>query len=97
MQASIFGELVPVPNQDKLEGLSGRASGVKMVGIAEIWASISLDGWQSIRIVGVSACVIFIFHQKILLLPAHPGCPGQSPESCKMLCVYKIKTHMFTV
>ena len=22
-----------------------------------------------------------------LLLPAHPGCPKQSPESCKMVCV----------
>ena len=40
------------------------ASGVKMVGMAEMGATISLDGWQSIQIVGASACVIFI----ILLL-----------------------------
>jgi len=43
----------------------GRAFGVKMVGMAEMGAPINLDGWQSIRIVGVSACVIFILHQKI--------------------------------
>jgi len=51
--------------------------------------------WQSIRIVGASACVIFILHQKnpkdgemCLLVPAHLGSPGQSPESCKMVvCV----------
>jgi len=22
-----------------------------------------------------------------ILVPAHPGCPGQNPESCKMVCV----------
>ena len=61
-------------------------------GMAEMGAPISLDGvaGQSIRIVGASACV-FILHQKIqkmakcLLVPAPPGCPGQSPESCKMV------------
>ena len=41
MQASIFGA---DPSQDKLGGLSGRASGVKMVGMAEMGAPISLDG-----------------------------------------------------
>jgi len=47
-------------------------------------------GWQSIRIVGVSAYVTFIFApenpedgEMYLLVPAHPGCAGQSPESCK--------------
>jgi len=35
-----------------------------MVGMAEMGAPISLDGWQSIQIVVVSACVIFILHQK---------------------------------
>ena len=34
-------------------------------GVAEMEAPVSLDGWQSIRIVGASACVIFILHQKI--------------------------------
>jgi len=44
----------------------GRASGVKMVGMADMGAPISLDGWQSIWIVDVSAySVIFILHQKI--------------------------------
>jgi len=43
----------------------GRASGVKMMGMAEMGAPISLDRWQSIQIVGTSVCVIFILHQKI--------------------------------
>ena len=49
-------------------------------------------GWQSIRIVGVSACVYLHFApenpedgEMYLLVPAHPGCFGQSPESCKMV------------
>ena len=57
--------LVPVPSQDKLGGLCelvpGRVSGLKMVGMAEMGAPISLDGVA----VGTSACVIFILHQKI--------------------------------
>jgi len=44
--------------------VSGRASGIKMVGMAEMGAPIWM-GWHSIQIVGVSACVIFILHQKI--------------------------------
>jgi len=63
--------------------------------MAEIGVPISLDGWQSIRIVGVSACVICILHQKIQKMAKctfwyqlTQGCPGQSPESCKMVvCV----------
>ena len=47
------------------EGCARKASCVKMVGMAEMGAPISVDGWQSVRIVGVSACVIFILHQKI--------------------------------
>jgi len=35
--------LVPVPSQDKLGGLSRRASGIKMVGMVEVGAPISLD------------------------------------------------------
>jgi len=42
----------------------GRASGI-VVGMEEMGALISLDGWQSIWIVGVSACVISILRQKI--------------------------------
>ena len=45
--------------------MPGRASGIKMVGIVEMGAPSSLEGWQSIRTVGVAACVIFISHQKI--------------------------------
>jgi len=47
--------------------VSGRASGVKMVGMAEVRAPISLDGVavESIRIADASAYVIFILHQKI--------------------------------
>jgi len=47
-------------------------------------------GWQSIGIVGVSACYFHFAPENpedgkiYLLVPAHPGCPGQSPESCKM-------------
>jgi len=32
--------------------VSGRASGVKIVKMEEMGAPISLDGWQSIRIIG---------------------------------------------
>jgi len=37
--------LVPVPSPDKLGGLcqTGRASGIKMVGMVEVGAPISLD------------------------------------------------------
>ena len=63
MQASMFGAC-PKPG---LIGrvVLGRASGVKMVEMVEVGAPISLDGWQSIQIVGASACVIFILLQKI--------------------------------
>ena len=51
-------------------------------------------GWQSIWIVGVSACYLHFAPENPedgkmnLLVPAHPGCPGKSPESCKMVvCV----------
>jgi len=62
-----------------------------MVEMAGVGAPISLDGWQSIQI--IAACVIFILLQPenpedgkmYLLVPAHPGCPGQSPESHKMV------------
>jgi len=46
----------------------GRASGIKMVGMAEMGAprhQLVWMGWQSIRTVGMSACVIFFLHQKI--------------------------------
>jgi len=68
-----------------------------MVGMAEMGHQLVWMGWQSIRIVGVSACVCLChLHfapenpddgEMCLLVPAHPGCPGQSPENCKMVCV----------
>jgi len=36
-----------------------------MVGMAEMGRQLLWLGWQSIRIVGASACVIFILHHKI--------------------------------
>ena len=45
--------------------MPGRASGVKMVVMAEMGAPISQDGWQSFRTVGAFACVIFILLLKI--------------------------------
>jgi len=45
--------------------VSGRASRVKMVGMAEMGAPISLDGAAVHLDCGVSAYVIFILHQKI--------------------------------
>jgi len=45
--------------------VSGRASGIKMVGMAEVGHQLVWMGWQCISIVGASACVIFILHQKI--------------------------------
>ena len=87
--------LVPVPSQDKLGWLSGRASGVKMVGMAEMGAPISLDG-VAVHPDCWCICLCYLhfasenpeYGEMYLLVPAHPGCPGQSTESCKMaVCV----------
>jgi len=43
----------------------GRASGIKMVGWQKWGHQLVWMGWQSIWVVGASACVIFIGHQKI--------------------------------
>ena len=76
--------------------MSGRASGVKMVGMVQVGVPISLDEWQSIRILGASACVLILLifapenpedGKMYLLVLAHPGSPGQSPESHKMVVV----------
>ena len=57
MQACKPAYLVPVPSQDKLGGLCQRW---------QRWGhQYSLDGVAVIRIVDVSACVIFILHRKI--------------------------------
>jgi len=68
-----------------------------MVGITEVRATISLDG------IGVAVhpdcwwiCLCYLHFapenpedgEMYLLVPAHPGCPGHSPESHKMVvCV----------
>jgi len=60
----------------------GRASDVKIVGMAEMGAPIR---WPEFRIVGISACYLHFAPESTedgemyLLVPAHPGCPGQSP------------------
>jgi len=70
----------------------GRASGVKMVSMAEMGASISLD-WVAVHPDCWCVCLCYLHFapensedgEMYLLVPAHPGCPGQSPESCKMV------------
>jgi len=64
-----------------------------MVGMAEVGPPISLhgvhpSGWQSIQIVVVRLCYLHFAPENAedgemyLLVPAHPGCPGQkSTES----------------
>jgi len=73
----------------------GRAFGVKMVGMTEMGAPISLDG---VAVHPDCWCVCLFYlnfapenpedGKMYLLVPSHPGCPRQSPESCKMVvCV----------
>jgi len=52
-QARLSWEVVP-----------GRAYGIKMMGMTEVGAPVSLNGVASIGIVGASACVIVTLHQK---------------------------------
>jgi len=61
-----------------------------MVGMAQIGAPISLDGWQSIRIAGASVCVAPENPEDgemYLLVLAHPGCPDKVQRAVKWLCV----------
>jgi len=70
----------------------GRASGVKMVGMAEMGAPISL-GAVAVHLDCWCVCLCYLHFapenpedsEMYLLVPAQPGCPGQSPESCKMV------------
>ena len=83
--------------------MPGRASDIKMVGMAKIGAPISLD------VVAVHpdcwcVCLCYLHFapenpedgKMYLLAQAHPRCPGQSPQSCKMvvLCVCVLSSHM---
>jgi len=61
MQAIIFGAC---PKPDKIgRVVPGRASGIKWWGWQRLRCQLVRMGWQSIRIVGVSACVIFTLLQ----------------------------------
>jgi len=74
----------------------GRASCVKMVGMAEVGAPISLDG---VAVHSDCWCIRLCYlhfapenpedGKMYLPVPAYPGCSGQIPESHKMvvLCV----------
>ena len=72
--------------------MPGRASGIKMVGMAEIGAPFSLNG-VAVHPDCWNVCLCYLHFapenpedsEMYLLIPAHPGCPGQSPESCKMV------------
>ena len=92
---------MPVPSQDKLGGLCQENSGVKYWGWQRLGYELVWMGWQSIWIVGVSACYLHFAPENpedgemYLLVPAHPGCPGQSPESCKMVVCHIIVEKYF--
>ena len=73
----------------------GRASCVKMVGMAEVGHQLVWMGWQSIQIVGASACVIFILLQKIQKMAKctfwfrlTQVVPDKVQRAAKWLCVY---------
>jgi len=86
--------LVPVPSQDRLGGLCqewhtaykwwGDRDGAP---ISLDWVAVHLDCWC------VYLCYLHFapenpeYGEMYLLVPAHPGCPGQSPESCVSVCV----------
>jgi len=73
--------------------VSGRASGVKMVGMVEVRAPISLDG-VAVHPDCWCSCLCYLQFapenpedgKMYLLVLAHPGYPGHSPESHKNGC-----------
>ena len=72
--------------------MPGRASGIKIVGMAEMEAPISLNG-MAVHPDCWCVCLCYLHFapenpedgEMYLLVPMHPGCPGQSPEGCKMV------------
>jgi len=74
--------------------VSGRASGIKMVEMVEVGAPISLDA-VAIHPDCWCICLCYLHFapenpedgEMYLLVLALPGCPGQSPESHKMVVV----------
>jgi len=83
--------------------MPGRASGIKMVGMAEMGAPISLDE-VAVHPNCWCVCLCYLYFapenpedgKMYLLVPAHPDYPGHSPESCTMVvcaCVYSIQCY----
>jgi len=80
--------------------VSGRASGIKMDGIVELGSPISLDG-VAVHPDCWCVCLCYLHFapenpedgKMSLLVLAHPGCPGQSPESHKMVVVFVVVMH----
>ena len=74
--------------------MSGRASGVKSGGDGAGGAPISLDG-AAVHLDCWCVCLCCLHFatenpedgEKYLLVLAHPGCPGESPESHRMVVV----------
>jgi len=74
--------------------VSGRASGIKMVGMVEVGAPISQDG-VAVHPDCWCICLRYLHFapenpedgKMYLLVLAHPGCPRHSPESHKMVVV----------
>jgi len=64
--------------------MPGRASGIKLVGMAEVGAPISQDGTAVHPDYGASACVIFILLQKIQKMANKDtifGCPHMPTQT----------------
>jgi len=78
--------------------VSGRASGVKMVGMVEVGAPINLDGVTVHPDFGC-ICLCYLHFapenpengEMYLLVLSHPGCPKHSPESHKMVVVVVVR------
>ena len=74
--------------------MSGRTSGIKMVGMVEVGAPISLDR-VAVHPDCWCICLCYLHFapgnpeggEMYLLVLAHPGCPGHSPESHKKVVV----------
>jgi len=74
--------------------VSGRASGIEMVGMVEVGAPISLDG-LAVHSDCWCICLCYLHFapenpeggEMYLLVLAQLGCPGQSPGSHEMVVV----------
>jgi len=76
------------------EGYARKGIWLKNVGDGRGGAPISLDG-VAVHLDCWCVCLCYLYFSKenpedgemYFLAPAHPGCPGQTPESCKMAVV----------